>query len=87
MKKANKTPIQSLTDLQFAMQQLKQELVVQERSLSDRASKLPEEALKSAVSGFLPAMVSGALLTRGWQFIKLIPTIYTLFAAFRKKSP
>jgi hypothetical protein len=34
----------------------------------------------------LPGIISGALLTQGWRFIKLIPTIYTLFSALRKKS-
>jgi hypothetical protein len=78
--------IENLGELKLAMAQLKQRITEQEKALSARAEKIPEEALKSAVAGFLPGIISGALLTQGWRFIKLIPTIYTLFSALRKKS-
>jgi hypothetical protein len=78
--------IENLAQLKITIVELKQRIEMQEKALWVRAEKLPEEALKSAVTGFLPGVISGALLTQGWRFIKLIPTIYTLFAAFRKKS-
>jgi hypothetical protein len=78
--------IENLAQLKVAMVKLKQQIAAQEKALSARAEKIPEEALKSAVSGFLPGIISGALLAQGWRFIKLIPTIYTLFSALRKKS-
>jgi hypothetical protein len=65
---------------------VKERLAVQEKSLAQRAEKLPAEALKTAFSRFLPGAVSGFLARQGWQLLRYLPTIYTFFSLFRKNK-